>query len=72
MNELLQTSPHAPYLQDYQQIVTEIDRALFDVKFPFLKLHGDLWTDNLLLGSEGLWYIDWDESAEYIFFLRFL
>ncbi|MBM7836908.1 hypothetical protein JOC54_000139 [Alkalihalobacillus xiaoxiensis] len=71
MNELLQTSPHALYLQDYQQIVTEIDRALFDVKFPFLKLHGDLWTDNLLLGSEGLWYIDWDESAEYIFFYDF-
>lgn len=40
-------------------------------------LHGDLWTENILLerDSEKLWYIDWDTAGEYFFchdFFKFM
>ncbi len=43
-------------------------------KFPFLELHGDLWTSNILIDehhNEDIYYIDWEHSKEYIMFYDF-
>ncbi len=44
-------------------------------KFPFLELHGDLWTSNILIDehhNEDIYYIDWEHSKEYIMFMILL
>ncbi|WML59307.1 hypothetical protein [Neobacillus sp. PS2-9] len=54
-----------------EPIRNKINPELLDVKFPCVKLHGDLWTSNTLLVKEGkshICYIDWEYSREYIFF----
>lgn len=58
-------------------LIREIQPELLATKFPFLMLHGDLWTENILLerDSEKLWYIDWDSAGEYFFchdFFKFM
>lgn len=54
-------------------LTKEIHPDLLATKFPFLMLHGDLWTENILLEreSEKLWYIDWDTAGDYLFFHDF-
>lgn len=56
-----------------EDLIKEIQPELLAAKFPFLMLHGDLWTENILVerGSETLWYIDWDTAGEYLFFHDF-
>lgn len=53
-------------------ITSKINSELLYLKFPLLKLHGDLWTSNILLtkGSEKchIHYIDWEWSNEFLFF----
>ncbi|NLK08655.1 MAG: hypothetical protein GX316_08150 [Firmicutes bacterium] len=76
MNNLLMVSSRISHLEQFKYIIDLIDPSLFGLEFPFIKLHGDLWTANLLLekdntNNRGLWYIDWDESGEYIFFFDF-
>lgn len=76
LNDLLKTSTNAIHVERFKHIVNNIDTQLFEAEFPFIKLHGDLWTANILLEKEknepsGLWYIDWDESGDYIFFYDF-
>jgi hypothetical protein len=51
-----------------------INPELFDMKFPWLRLHGDLWTSNTLLvkaEKKYVFYIDWEYSREFIFFYDF-
>lgn len=43
---------------------------LLKEKFPFLKMHGDLWAPNILLNRENngeLYFIDFEYSDEYMF-----
>ncbi|MEO1769779.1 aminoglycoside phosphotransferase family protein [Candidatus Enterococcus ferrettii] len=56
-----------------EKLVKEIQPDLLTAQFPFLMLHGDLWTENILLEkeNENLWYIDWDTAGEYLFFHDF-
>lgn len=58
-------------LKQLDIIYDAIDNRLLNEPWPFIKLHGDLWTGNILLTtteSSNLVYIDWDESGSYIFF----
>ncbi|WP_130859929.1 phosphotransferase [Gracilibacillus phocaeensis] len=76
INDLIRLSPNTTHRKEFEDIIHLIDPCLFEVSFPFMRLHGDLWTDNLLLKKEStddkqLWYIDWDASGEYIFFYDF-
>lgn len=71
LNDLLSASSNAIHMEQFEDIIKAIDPELLEAKFPFMRLHGDLWTDNILLASKELWYIDWDESGEYIFFYDF-
>jgi hypothetical protein len=52
-------------------IKSKINSELFDLKIPCLKLHGDLWTSNILLVKAEeytIHYIDWEWSNEFLFF----
>lgn len=53
-------------------IKKEINSELLELKAPFIKLHGDLWTSNILLIKVGeekqLKYIDWEWSSDFLFF----
>lgn len=76
LNDLLLKSSSAIHIKEFENIVNAIDHKLLQMKFPFFKLHGDLWTANILLEKQratnkALWYIDWDTSGEYIFFYDF-
>ncbi len=70
---LLATSANRVYRAEFEQLIAEIPAELLAAEWPYLKLHGDLWTENLLLekDSQQLYYIDWDESGEYLFFYDF-
>jgi hypothetical protein len=55
-------------------IKKSIHNELLDLKFPCIKLHGDLWTANTLLDkheSNKVMYIDWEYSNEFLFFYDF-
>ncbi|MFB4212655.1 phosphotransferase [Shouchella sp. JSM 1781072] len=75
MSQLLQTSSNTVHRHDFETIINNIYPSLLDEAFPFVKLHGDLWSENLLVEKNKdkrvLWYIDWDESGEYLFFYDF-
>lgn len=76
LNNLLRTSSNAIHVDHFKHVFDNIDGQLFEIEFPFIRLHGDLWTENILLEKEKnessrLWYIDWDESGDYIFFYDF-
>ncbi|WP_040203796.1 protein kinase family protein [Neobacillus jeddahensis] len=69
--DLLITTGSANETQD---IFNKISPQIIGAKFPYLPLHGDLWTANTLLakGEESnIYYIDWEYSMEYIFFYDF-
>lgn len=76
MNDLLKTSSNDIHVDHFEHVFDNINTQLFEIEFPFIRLHGDLWTANILLVKEknepsGMWYIDWDESGDYIFFYDF-
>jgi len=76
LNNLLKNSSNAIQVKHVKHVFDNIDTQLFDIEFPFIRLHGDLWTENILLEKEknessALWYIDWDESGDNIFFYDF-
>lgn len=73
MDELLTTSSNADNKQDFERLLNMIDPQLLEAAFPFLPLHGDLWTDNLLVAKsdDQVWYIDWDTAGEYYFLFDF-
>ncbi|GAK05951.1 hypothetical protein JCM19037_4491 [Geomicrobium sp. JCM 19037] len=76
MNELLERSENRVHRPIFQHIIALIDESLFDVNFSYIPLHGDLWTDNLLItedqsGEKEVWYIDYDTSGQYVFFYDF-
>jgi hypothetical protein len=52
-------------------IRSKISLELVDLIMPYVKLHGDLWTANILLektDKHQIKYIDWEYSNEFIFF----
>ncbi|MGM0213842.1 phosphotransferase [Enterococcus sp. AZ109] len=73
INELLTTSTNASHKPDFEDLLNRIDSRFLEMEFPFLPLHGDLWTDNLLLAKsdDQVWYIDWDTAGEYFFLFDF-
>lgn len=76
LNDLLKTSSNAIDVDHFKHVIDNIDTQLFEIEYPVIKLHGDLWTANILLEKEKdepsrIWYIDWDESGDYIFFYDF-
>lgn len=75
LNNLIESNRNPINKSQFEEICNYIGVELFSKKFPYIKLHGDLWTDNILLtdtnNSKSLKYIDWDESGTYIFFYDF-
>jgi len=51
--------------------IQSIPKSLQEMKFPKVKLHGDLWTANIIVDKQDIWYIDWNESDDYLFFYDF-
>jgi putative peptidoglycan lipid II flippase len=52
-------------------LIRNIDHSLLAARFPFLKLHGDLWTPNILLRGRqehSIKYIDLEFTDSFIFF----
>lgn len=48
-----------------------IDSELLNLEFPFVKLHGDLWSSNILLENNTnreIYIIDWEHAGDYLFF----
>lgn len=57
-----------------QYVKNNIQPELLKMKIPVLRMHGDLWTSNMLLGKEpdsNVYYIDWEHSKELVFFYDF-
>ena len=76
LNDLFKTSSNTIQVEHFKYVFDNIDNQLFEIEFPFIRLHGDLWTANILLEKEKnepsrIWYIDWDESGDYFFFYDF-
>lgn len=66
---LLEELPNNNEFIDF--IKNNIKQELMNIKFPFLKLHGDLWISNILLKKEDInkvYYIDWEYSKDFIMF----
>ncbi|MBS4172941.1 phosphotransferase [Bacillus sp. FJAT-49736] len=56
---------------EIQSFFKEINPCLLTMNFPCLKLHGDLWTANIMLlerATNQIYVIDWEYSNDYIFF----
>lgn len=51
-------------------ICNGINKNIKNIKFPFIKLHGDLWTSNLLIDMKDntIKYIDFEHSKNFVFF----
>ncbi|GEQ37379.1 hypothetical protein TH5N_05050 [Tetragenococcus halophilus] len=75
LNQLWEISSHTVYSPQFEKITKKIAPELFSMKFPFINLHGDMWSDNILLSHEQngktLWYIDWETADNYVFFYDF-
>lgn len=75
LNSLLETSSNAKYINQFEKITENIVPELLSINLPFINLHGDLWSDNILLSYESkrktLWYIDWETAGKYVFFYDF-
>lgn len=52
-----------------QKILASSDRL---INWPILRLHGDLGFNNILLSSNKIFFIDWEDSKEHIFFYDLL
>ncbi len=55
-------------------IKEEISKEILDFKIPFVMIHGDLWTSNILLEKSDdyeMKLIDWEYSKELLFFYDF-
>ena len=67
-NELLSSLPKG---YDTCFIRNKINSELLEFKYPSIKLHGDLWTANILLvknEESDIYLIDWEWSNQLIFF----
>lgn len=75
LNSLLDKSSNASYIHQFEKIIEKVVPELLSLNLPFINLHGDMWSDNILLSyeSEGktLWYIDWEQAGKYVFFYDF-
>lgn len=75
LNSLLDTSSNMIHIHQFENIIEKIAPELLSLKLPFINLHGDLWSDNILLNDEAgkrvLWYIDWETAGKYVFFYDF-
>lgn len=75
LNHLLNTSSNGKHIHLFEKIIEKISPELLSLNLPFINLHGDLWSDNILLTDEGgektLWYIDWETAGKYVFFHDF-
>lgn len=73
--EILATSPNRSYQSEFQWLMDSIPPELLHHQWPMIRVHGDLWTENLLLpktvGAGGLFYLDWDEAVPHLFFFDF-
>lgn len=58
----------------FTSIYNGIDDSLKTTKFPFIKLHGDLWTSSLLIDKKTniINYIDFEHSKEFELFYDIL
>lgn len=71
LQELLVASPHRHNQLDFQLLLDKISPDLTKTTFPRLPVHGDLWSENLIVTKEGIVYLDFDESGENWFFYDF-
>lgn len=75
LNSLLDTSSNMIHIHQFEKIIEKIAPELLSLKLPFISLHGDLWSDNILLNDEAgertIWYIDWETAGKYVFFYDF-
>lgn len=75
LNSLLDQSSNAIYIYQFDKIIEKVAPEMFSLNLPFINLHGDLWSDNILLscrsGEKTLWYIDWEVAGKYVFFYDF-
>ncbi|GIO25055.1 phosphotransferase [Oceanobacillus sp. J11TS1] len=75
LNSLLDTSSNVIYVHQFEKIIEKVVPEMFSLDLPFINLHGDLWSDNILLNDEAgertLWYIDWEAAGKYVFFYDF-
>lgn len=56
------------------EIRSKIPNKLLEMQLPTLRLHGDLWTTNILIQkseNSSIYYIDWEFSQELLFFYDF-
>ncbi|HHT66592.1 MAG: hypothetical protein ACOX25_02675 [Caldicoprobacterales bacterium] len=52
-------------------LLSKLSSSTLELEFPFVKLHGDLWSSNILFGKcvpHEIYYIDWEKSRSYVFF----
>jgi len=76
-NDLIRISPISLIsklaLKSYlsEQIINNIGKEFIDQELPAIKLHGDLWTSNILISqgnNKKIFYIDWERSDVFIFY----
>jgi hypothetical protein len=68
-NELLENLDKRSPIIDF--ILSNINTAVLDERFPFVELHGDLWSSNILIKKNHpqiIYYIDWESSKSLVFF----
>ncbi|KQL54041.1 hypothetical protein AN964_11390 [Heyndrickxia shackletonii] len=59
---------------EIKSILNEIHPILLNMNYPCLKLHGDLWTANIMLikkATNQICMIDWEYANVYLFFYDF-
>lgn len=70
INDLLQEVDRENLFAFINELQLNIDQDLKDKKYPYLFLHGDMWTSNILIKKEdnSIRYIDFEYANYYIFF----
>ncbi|HHY82923.1 MAG TPA: phosphotransferase [Clostridiales bacterium] len=69
LEDILQTISRDSHLVCY--ILGNISVTAITEKIPFVELHGDLWSSNILIdksGHEKIYYIDWEKTRPYMFY----